>query len=375
MQDNFTSRIESETDVKAYIQNLIHVFLRQKGKAVNMRTINIKKQICPCCMEEHEVKTVQTRESVTFKDVKIVYDACYLYCENADEFFTDEEMTGINDSAIKDAYRKAEGLLTSEDIINIREKYGITQSDLCTLLGWGGKTITRYESHQVQDKAHDSILRKLDQDPEWFISLLAESKSVIRHDTYHRCMEYATRLFAGEKERYLRKAIEAEYAPYHGNMNAHGNSELSLDKAIDVIRFFAASRSVTGLYKVKLMKLMWYADALSYKTRGHAVTGLVYKALPMGAVPVGHNSLIELKNVPCEEVDLGENSGFYFSLKGESEFPFLSDDDKEILKKVAKKLGKMKTSEIVEYMHNEKAYNETSQGRVIDFIYAKHLQI
>lgn len=28
------------------------------------------------------------------------------------------------------------------------------------LLGWGGKTITRYESHQVQDKAHDTILKK-----------------------------------------------------------------------------------------------------------------------------------------------------------------------------------------------------------------------
>ena len=40
------------------------------------------------------------------------------------------------------------------------------------LLGWGGKTITRYESHQVQDKAHDTILKKIDQDPEWFLSLL-----------------------------------------------------------------------------------------------------------------------------------------------------------------------------------------------------------
>lgn len=29
----------------------------------------------------------------------------------------------------------------------IRARYGISQSDLCLLLGWGGKTITRYESH------------------------------------------------------------------------------------------------------------------------------------------------------------------------------------------------------------------------------------
>ena len=33
-----------------------------------------------------------------------------------------------------------------------------------------------------------------------------------------------------------------------------------------------------------------YADALAYRTRGFAITGLVYRALPMGAVPIGHNS-------------------------------------------------------------------------------------
>lgn len=81
----------------------------------------------------------------------------------------------------------------------------------------------------------------------------------------------------------------------------HGNAELSLDKVVDVIRYFAASDQIINLYKVKLMKLMWYADALSYKLRGYAITGLVYKALPMGAVPVGHESIIDLKDVPCEE--------------------------------------------------------------------------
>lgn len=87
---------------------------------------------------------------------------------------------------MKNTYRKKEGFLTSSDIRNIREKYGISQSDLCMLLGWGGKTITRYESHQVQDKAHDTILKKIDQDPEWFLSLLNDAK-------YFRCCNRETR--------------------------------------------------------------------------------------------------------------------------------------------------------------------------------------
>lgn len=69
-----------------------------------------------------------------------------------------------NDIRLKDAYRRSEGLLTSTEISAIRGKYGISQNDLCVLLGWGGKTITRYESHQVQDKAHDTILKKINKE-------------------------------------------------------------------------------------------------------------------------------------------------------------------------------------------------------------------
>ena len=48
---------------------------------------------------------------------------------------------------------------------------------------------------------------------------------------------------------------------------------------------------------------MWYADALAYKKRGAAITGLVYQALPMGALPVGHNSIIEFKgSVPAKRL-------------------------------------------------------------------------
>ena len=37
----------------------------------------------------------------------------------------------------------------------------LNATNLCMLLDWGGKTITRYESHHVQDKAHGTILKKL----------------------------------------------------------------------------------------------------------------------------------------------------------------------------------------------------------------------
>lgn len=342
---------------------------------MDMKIIKSEKRICACCMEEHEVKTVLVMDHATFKKSTVNYEASYLFCELAEELYMDEQQMQDNDIRLKDAYRKKEGLLTSSDIRNIREKYGISQSDLCMLLGWGGKTITRYESHQVQDKAHDTILKKIDQDPEWFLSLLNDAKDNISSEAYWKYLETATTLYEEDQDAYLRKAIEASYAKFHGNHMFHGNTELSLDKVVDVIRYFASSMSVTSLYKVKLMKLMWYADALAYKRRGAAITGLVYQALPMGAVPVGHNSIIDLKNVPCEEVDMGETIAYHFSLRGELTFPALSKEEKDILDVVIEKLGKKSKNDIVNFMHKEQAYVETAQREIIPFKYAKSLKI
>lgn len=342
---------------------------------MNMRVIRSEKRLCACCMEEHDVKTVLMKEHASFKNVPVDYEASCFYCDAAEELYMDETMISENDTAMKDAYRKAMGLLTSEEISAIRRKYGISQSDLCVLLGWGGKTITRYESHQVQDKAHDTILKKLSQDSEWFLHLLSEAKDSLSTESYNKYLGTAMVLYENDQDNYLRKAIEARYTRFHGNQMLHGNAALSLDKVVDVIRYFAGAVRVTNLYKVKLMKLMWYGDALSYKKRRHAITGLVYQALPMGAVPIGHDSIIDLKGVPCEEVDMGETMAYHFSLAEEPDCSALDEADKEILDIVIEKLGQMTKEEIVNFMHKEQAYAETAPRDIIQFKYAESLQI
>ena len=55
-----------------------------------------------------------------------------------------------------------------------------------------------------------------------------------------------------------------------------------------------------------MMKMLWYADFLSFKEFGHSITGLAYQALPMGAVPVAHNHIVELSGINREEVEFGD---------------------------------------------------------------------
>lgn len=340
-----------------------------------MKILKKERKLCMSCMEEHEVFLVAVLENNVFKGQSIEYNAIYEYCESTEEYFATTELMSRNDIAMKNAYRKSKGLLLTDDIMKIRQKYDISQLDLATLLGWGGKTITRYEGHHVQDMAHDTILRKLDQDPEWFVKLLEQEKSNISITVYKRYRETAMKLYERYQDSYLRKSIEAQYAQFDGSEECCGNVELDIDKVIDVVSYLANSDDVTNLYKVKLMKLLWYVDALSFKRRGCSITGLAYRALPMGAVPIAHKILMELQDIKYEEIDFGEAVGYHFVKVPDCKYENLTEEDIIIINDVIKQCGMDSKEQIVKRMHNEKAYCETLPGDIINYGYAKELSL
>ena len=277
-----------------------------------MNIIKKEHKLCLCCMEYHDVSTVKVLEKNIFKGDEVTYDAMYYYCDNADEYYSSEEMLSKNDISMKDSYRTKNNLLTSTEINQLRLKYGVSQSDLAIILGWGEKTITRYEKHHVQDFAHDTILKKIISDPEWYIELLKSAKEKLSLSSYQKYYETAIQYYSSKQDEYLRKVIQAAYAEYENNEQCTGGKALDLDKVIDAVRYFANSLNIIHLFKVKLMKLLWYADALSYKLNDISMTGLVYKSLPMGAVPIGHEHIIDLQGITYEEVSFEESTGYHF---------------------------------------------------------------
>ena len=56
------------------------------------------------------------------------------------------------------------------------------------------------------------------------------------------------------------------------------------------------------------------------------------------------------------------------------DYSVLSDNEKSILDKVIVKFSDYKAKDIVEYMHEEKAYTQTSSGEIIPFSLAKEIR-
>ena len=337
--------------------------------------MNKQVKICPCCMEEHAIKTITITEITDFKGVSVQYEAQYTYCEISDETYEDEQQLTLNDISMKNAYREKMGLLKSNQIADIRSKYEISQADLCTILGWGQKTITRYESHQVQDAAHDTILRKLDSDPEWFLELLEASKDSISSSAYSKYVNAGTVLFENYHDNYLKTAILSRYARFAHNSEANGNRDLSLDVVVDMIHYYANSNKVTGLYLIKLLKMLWYADTLSYKRYGHSISGLVYKSLNMGAAPVAYETIIDLSTINTEIIEFDNGCGQKILKSNNNEYKHLTPNDIEVLDVVSNRFGKATTNEIVESMHNEPSFKKTANKEIILYKYANSLSI
>src|SRR5690348_7097404 len=61
--------------------------------------------------------------------------------------------------AVSDAYRAEHGLLTGDEIRNLRNRLGMNQVQFADYLGVGSSSVKRWESGQIQEKAMDELVR------------------------------------------------------------------------------------------------------------------------------------------------------------------------------------------------------------------------
>lgn len=332
---------------------------------------------CPLCDKVHEVEERKRTTTTIIKGEEVTYEERFYFCANSDEDeneFETGEMTNENLLNARNAYRVKMGLLTSDEIVKIRENYGLSQVDLARLLGWGEATISRYESKAIQDEAYDMMLRLIKDNPLKALEFLRKngdkfsiSKRIgIREQIVEKLDSYG-------KEFLTRQTFEGEYVGFDEPSDSNGYTTLNIDKLEAAISYLAEYMS--NLFKVKLMKSLWYSDVLSFIQTGKAMTGLVYRHEAMGALPIGHYSLMNLENLNVkEEISYNYDSMLHVYPSDKVDYSILSNEEKKILDTVIKKFKNCKSSEIVQYMHEEKAYKETSNGAIIPFSLAKEIR-
>lgn len=331
------------------------------------------------CGKEHFVEIIKEMAMTYIKNELVEYEETVYYCRNCDEdeaYFIPAKIMNQNLMNARNAYRKQKGLLLSEDIVNLRKKYSLSQVMLSKIMDFGEATISRYESKSIQDEAHDNMLRLVIENPLELLKLLDKNKDQIDSYNYGLIRNRIVNVIKSHDHDIIsRQNLNNYYTMYSEPTIENGYIILNIDKLEQVINFFA--KKVNVLNKVHLMKLLWYSDSLSFKENGVAITGLVYAHHDMGALPLGHSAIMELRGINVKE---SYNYNFdyptyviYPNEEDESK-DLLSETENNILKRVCDKFKDFTGKQIADYMHQETAYTNTRDKEIITFSYAKEIR-
>lgn len=144
----------------------------------------MKKGYCEKCDKIVKYNLVEKKDYAEIKGKEYEYISLIGVCDNCGEQVSDTDLVDKNLKRIDCVYRKAEGIITQNEILDILKKYKIGKKPLSKLLGWGEVTLTRYINGDVPTKMYSDELYKLLNNKKNMIELLEKNKENITQKAY-----------------------------------------------------------------------------------------------------------------------------------------------------------------------------------------------
>jgi len=312
-------------------------------------------------------------EELNIRGEIIPVEVEFFLCKECGEEF--EKVKPDNDPlevAYKE-YRRRKGMVQPEEIYKLRKKYGLTQKEFSNLLGIGVATLNRYENGALQDEAHDRILR-LSMDPRNLLELIESNPGLLKSKGRENIVQ-KIRNEEKSSENLRDLALEI-YANYEADLYS-GYRKFDIEKFFLEIKYYCSG---SGIYKTKLMKLLFYADFKHFKEYALSITGARYAHLPYGPVPdqfeTWLNALFEDEpGIMKEEVWFHDNPGEIFHYLGQLDLSIFSTSELKIIATIKEIFENYSPKRISEFSHKEKGYLETQNSKLISYHYAEDLQI
>ena len=119
--------------------------------------MNVTDEYCVVCGQDGPLRHEQKATEFDVRGETLHFQVPVRVCPSCG---TTEVEEGLDPAEMAFAeYRKRKGLLTPQQIREIRQRYRLSQKSFAALLGMSESTINRYEGGGLQDEAHDQAIR------------------------------------------------------------------------------------------------------------------------------------------------------------------------------------------------------------------------
>ena len=208
---------------------------------------DILEMICP--HDDTTMEVVESAETVKFRGKELTFRAETFKCSECGYKEPTTEQSARKQVKLADEYRKGEGLLTSNQIRECRNRLNLTQAELAKKIKVGIVSIKRWENGVVQSRSMDQLLRRQ----------LFEF-SFDSEETNCFSIINGNRLFSLGRTKLTIQTLE------------------SILKTTDPL----LKENDPNDKMLIATKYLWYMDFIAYKELGRSITGGTYAVLPYG---------------------------------------------------------------------------------------------
>ncbi|MCK4662827.1 MAG: DUF4065 domain-containing protein [Bacteroidales bacterium] len=297
-------------------------------------------------------------------------------CEDTGEQFEDDTFAQLNYNQLVNQYRTKYAIPFPEQIIAIRKKYGLSAAKMSEVLGFGTNIYRQYEGGEVPSQSNAKLIQLAD-DPHEFkklVDLCSTLETKVKDKIHHKIITLIEEQKAHKFEKHFEKYLFGSCLPN----SLTGYKSPSFSRFSEMIVFFTEKLQP---WKTQLNKLLFYADFTMYKQTGFSISGVQYRAIPMGPVPNNFNSIFEyLENKSVVDIyytsftDGGTGEQFKPNSKKKFKAELFSEKELNILETIAERFKNTSTNAIIKISHKEKAWIENkTEKKIIDYNYSYYL--
>lgn len=329
-------------------------------------------------MTGKEMILTKERRLMDFRKEEFEIIFHYYLCEDSGEQFTTTGLDELNINQLYNQYRDKFNIPFPDEIISIRQKYGLSAARMSEVLGFGINSYRQYEAGEMPSIANAKLIQMVD-NPQIFIEMI-ELCSTLEKNLKVKYLQKAQDLVDGRKSKLFSLNFKEYLLGNHLADVYSGYRNPNFEKFTEMVVFFSDKLSP---FKTKMNKLLFYADFLMFKETCYSISGVRYKAIDMGPVPKNFQSIFEYlannNEIYIYSTEFPDGyTGEQFKAREDRKFnaTLFTENELHTLEKVATVFKETSTTAIIELSHLEKAWKNNEKNKSeISYVYAFELNL